>query len=160
MGFRVGRSTINRIFIIQKIIEKHRENPEISTATNKSNIKSVPVWTQLTCKQKHIKWELTEEISINKGIRQGCCILPMLCNTYLNRRDYKRMKNKRLKYTSIKTTTYFLFYISTLNRNRRWSIERNRHIAKDLSEVWLKISTKKTKTKAFSGKYQFRKKLW
>ena len=106
-GFRKGRSCSDMIFTVRQIIEKsweHKTKSFLSFIDLKKAYDSVPrdaMWLALRklgvpektvqlIRSFHsgmeanicIEGELLEEISVENGLRQGCCMAPVLFNLY------------------------------------------------------------------------------
>ena len=106
-GFRKGRSCTDMIFTVRQIIEKsweHKTKSFLSFIYLKKAYDSVPrdaMWLALRklgvpektvqlIRSFHsgmeanicVESELLEEISLENGLRQGCCMAPVLFNLY------------------------------------------------------------------------------
>ena len=108
-GFRKGRSCTNAIFTVQQIIEKMKEHNLplfllfVGYEQAYHNVNRDKLWEMINNKipnyllntikyiyrntKVRIKFSdsISESIHINKGVRQGCDLSPVLFNIYINK---------------------------------------------------------------------------
>lgn len=187
-GFRPGRSTIDNVFIMQQIFEKRKEfNLETHVAfidfekafdrVNRKKLWSImkeqgfPQHLIDVVKNMYVNSKIiintgderTEEIRVNKGVRQGCSMSPTLFNIYMNDivQKWKLLINPGIK-VNRETIFNILLYaddvvlIQRTENHLQYSLYILNQIAKNYDFI---ISKSKTKIMAFLGKQQIRSKI-
>lgn len=187
-GFRSGRSCIDNAFVLNQIIEKHREfNIETHMAFIDYEkafdrvlrtkmweilerrgypkriinvIKSLYKETEIVIK---LGEDLSEPVQVNSGLRQGCSLSPTLFNIYIDNilREWQIDDNSGFKIGP-------QYYLGTLlfaddqiifgKTENELQISVNR-LNETSKKYNMRISSSKTKVMAFKGKYPVRCKI-
>lgn len=187
-GFRPGRSTIDNVFIMQQMFEKRKEfNLETHVAfidfekafdrVNRKKLwfimkeQGYPQHLIDVVKNMYINSKIiintgddrTEEIIVNKGVRQGCSMSPTLFNIYMNDiiQKWKLIINPGIKINRERKINILLYaddvvLIQKTENDLQYSLHILNQIAKNYN---FKISKSKTKIMAFLGKMQIRSKI-
>jgi len=134
-GFRKGRSCIDAIFTVQQIMEKRREHNLplfllfIDYEKAYDNISRSKLWEMMDnkipnyllntikCIYRNIKVRIkfndgiSEPIYINKGVRQGCGLSPVLFNIYINKiiQEFKLAIKKGIQLNNRKILNTILY---------------------------------------------------
>lgn len=187
-GFRKGRSTSDNVFILQQILEKRREFnlpthlAFIDFEKAFDNVNRTKLWDIME-KQgypAHIVNVMktmyegskiiintgrkkTEEIPINKGVRQGCPISPTLFNIYINDiiQKWKLIIKKGICITENDYLNILLYADdAVILQEGEDDLQRSvHHLNKICKGYDIKISKEKTKVMAFCGKSPVRTKI-
>lgn len=187
-GFRKGRSCIDNIFVLQQIIEKHKEFNRETHLTFIDYIKAFDrinrneLWRILY--NRGIPLHLVEVIrniynnskiqiagdtqirveEVNLGLRQGCSMSPILFNIYMDE-ILRKWKIKIKNYTQNFNEDNFI--MTMLFADDQVVIANNENnLQRAVHELWkinknynMEISVHKTKTMAFCGKSPVRSKI-
>lgn len=187
-GFRTGRSTSDNVFILQQLFEKRREFNLQTHVAFVDFVKAFDrvnrslLWTimkdggypqhlintikSLYCNSKIIintGRNKTQEIFINRGVRQGCTLSPTLFNIYINDliQKWKILVNPGIK-VNFNTSVNILLYADdvVIIQNNEDDLQRSLYYLNIISQEYdFIISTEKTKILAFWGKSQIRSKI-
>lgn len=188
VGFRKGRSCMDAVFTLKRIIEERREfNCEthlafIDLEKAFDNIDRELLWNILIRRgyPKHlveaikslyketsiclvIGGNLTEAIPTNKGVRQGCSISPTLFNIYIDDmfRTWKSYVNPGI-YLKNNTFLNSLLYADdkVIIQDSEDKLQKSIYVLNKITKEYnFKIAAQKTKTMAFKGKYPIRTKI-
>jgi len=144
-GFRKGCNCTDAIFTVQHIIEKRKEHNlllfllSIDHENAYDNVNrdklweimdnKIPKYLQNTMKciyrnmKVRIKFhdDVSEPIHINKGVRQGCGVSPVLFNIYINKiiREFKRVMKKGIQLNNKKLVNTIICRWPDLNSHIR-----------------------------------------
>jgi len=134
-GFRKGRSCTDAIFTVQQIIEKRKEHNLplfllfIDYEKAYDNVNRDNLWEMMDNKIPHyllntikciyrntkvrIKFDygISVPICINKGVRQGCGLSPVLFNIYINKiiQEFKIVVKKGIQLNNRKLVNTILY---------------------------------------------------
>jgi len=136
-GFRKGRSCVDAIFTVQQIIEKRKEHNlplfflfiRVDYKKAYNNVNRDKLWEMMENKipncllntikciyrntKVRIKFNdgISEPIYINKGVRQGCGLLPVLFNMYINKiiQEFKIVIKKSMQLNNRKLVNTILY---------------------------------------------------
>jgi hypothetical protein len=184
-GFRKGRSCTDSIFVIQQLVEKHREynlETQLVFADLRKAFDSVirnKLWeiminrgipshlirvvqslyhdTRICIKKENRQSKILEEI--NTGVRQGCPLSPVPFNIYIDdviQKWQKVFQHNILKPKLKLNTVLFADDQVIIAENEDNLRNATRKLIKIIKEYNLTISTKKAKGMAFTGKHPVR----
>jgi hypothetical protein len=134
-------------------------NVRILKTLNRSNWQSFPQYIY----HPDLGGKLTKTLTTNKGVRQGCCLLPTLINIYIDDmlctwKDQIISGIWLIKNICIRSILYADDMV--IIQESEYELQRDIFkLNKITEEYYLKISTSKTKIMAFLGKYQITSKI-
>jgi len=180
-GFRKGRSCIDAIFTVQQIMEKRREHNLplfllfIDYEKAYDNVSRGKLWEMMANKIPHyllntikciyrnakvrIKFNdgVSEPVYINKGVRQGCGLLPVLFIIYINKivQEFKLAIKKGIQLNNRKILNTILYaddqiLMATSEDELQTMVHQLNLIARKYK---MTISSTKTKSMTMRGNY-------